>query len=247
MSRLLIYEEPLLVLPGLAVEIGLNEALFLQQVHYWIQKSKHEYDGKKWVYNTYDGWAEQFPFWSVRTLQRIVSSLEKKELLITGNYNKIAIDKTKWYTIDYQKLELVARPPRQSGMSNTSSWHDDSDNLTKAIPKTTTKITTEIKKNNAHSEEFAQFWANYPKRRDKQKAIAAFKKARKKHSLEIIMNGLSAYVDYLKKNSTETQFIKHASTFLNNESFLDDFGPDDGGGGNAGSPEQPKQAYNLGF
>lgn len=114
----------------------------------------------------------------------------------------------------------------------------------------TTKITTEIKKNNnAHSDEFAQFWNIYPKRRDKQKADTAFKKARKKHSLEVIMSGVNGYVAYLQRNNTEIQFIKHASTFLNAESFLDDFGPDTGGGNNAGHSGKPTQdeEYDLPF
>ena len=36
MSRLLINENPLQVLPTLAVKIGLNEAMILQQMHYWL-------------------------------------------------------------------------------------------------------------------------------------------------------------------------------------------------------------------
>jgi len=34
MSNLLIQEVPLMVLPTLATKIGLNEAMFLQQLHY---------------------------------------------------------------------------------------------------------------------------------------------------------------------------------------------------------------------
>ena len=64
MSSLLIDEHPLVVLPSLAKEIGLNEAIMLQQIHFWISKRKHLKGGKHWVYNTYDGWADQFPFWS---------------------------------------------------------------------------------------------------------------------------------------------------------------------------------------
>ena len=35
-SKLLIDEPPLQVLPSLALKIGLNEAIILQQVHYWL-------------------------------------------------------------------------------------------------------------------------------------------------------------------------------------------------------------------
>ena len=36
MSRLLINEPPLIVLPSLAKEIGLNEAIIVQQIQYWL-------------------------------------------------------------------------------------------------------------------------------------------------------------------------------------------------------------------
>ena len=38
MSKLLINEHPLQVLPSLATKIGLNEAIVLQQIHYWKKK-----------------------------------------------------------------------------------------------------------------------------------------------------------------------------------------------------------------
>ena len=49
---LLLNENPLIVMPTLAAHIGLNEAIILQQVHYWLLKSdKLEY-GRKWTYNS---------------------------------------------------------------------------------------------------------------------------------------------------------------------------------------------------
>lgn len=76
MSSLLIQEPPLQVLPSLANEIGLNEAIMLQQVHYWGLKKE---DG--WTYQSVKDWAEQFPFWSERTIERTISSLKKTGLL----------------------------------------------------------------------------------------------------------------------------------------------------------------------
>lgn len=40
MSKLLLKDQPLLVLPALAVKVGVNGALFLQQLHYWLEKRK---------------------------------------------------------------------------------------------------------------------------------------------------------------------------------------------------------------
>ena len=52
MSKLLIDENPLVLLPSLAVKIGLNQAIVIQQIHYWLQASKTKINNKKWVYNT---------------------------------------------------------------------------------------------------------------------------------------------------------------------------------------------------
>lgn len=143
MSNLLIQEEPLLVLPRLAEAIGLNEAIVLQQIHYWVNKSDHIHDGRKWVYNTYEGWQEQFKFWSTRTIRRTLNSLEKSELLVIGNFNKRGFDKTKWYTINYDKLNLVDSPCVQNGQTIRTEWTHGVDNMTRPIPETTTETTTE--------------------------------------------------------------------------------------------------------
>jgi hypothetical protein len=106
-SRLLIPSEPLVILPQLAKAIGLNEAIFLQQLHYWLEKSKHEHDGRRWVYNTYNEWQAQFPFWSLKTLQRIAGTLVKRKLLIVHKFNDSNWDKTNWYSIDYEALSAL--------------------------------------------------------------------------------------------------------------------------------------------
>ena len=109
MSKLLINEVPLMCLPSLAVKIGLNEALFIQQLHYWVDRSKNIIDGRQWVYNTMADWSKQFPFWSQKTLSRTISNLEKQKLVISGNYNQKDYDRTKWYTIDYLALERLEK------------------------------------------------------------------------------------------------------------------------------------------
>ncbi|MEN0647799.1 DnaD domain protein [Caldifermentibacillus hisashii] len=107
MSKLLINENPIIVLPTLAKKIGLNEALFIQQLHYWLADSKHTYDGYQWVYNTYEDWHRQFPFWSTSTIRRIIGKLEREGLIVSGNYNRFKMDKTKWYRINYEYLESL--------------------------------------------------------------------------------------------------------------------------------------------
>jgi hypothetical protein len=71
MSKLLLDEPPLIILPHLAVKIGLKEAAVLQQVHYWILHyseegdKRHFHDGRCWVYNSYESWQNNFPWYSI--------------------------------------------------------------------------------------------------------------------------------------------------------------------------------------
>ena len=126
MSKLLIDDYPIQVLPKLAKEIGLNEAIILQQIHYWLNQSSHNHDGKKWIYNTYDDWNKQFPFWSVMTIRRTITSLEKQNLILIANYNKAGFDKTRWYSIDYEEVESVNRRCVQNEQTMCSKRTDGS-------------------------------------------------------------------------------------------------------------------------
>jgi len=142
-NKLLLDEKPLIILPSLAEKVGLNEAIILQQLHYWLQQSTNIRDGYKWVYNTYEDWHKQFPFWSIRTLKRIITGLEKKGIIVSANYNKISIDRTKWYRIDYEKLDIwhvhSDKLARREGQVGTTH----SDKLTPPITREYTENTTE--------------------------------------------------------------------------------------------------------
>src|ERR1700722_13497348 len=108
-SQLLINELPLQVLPTLAQKVGLNEAIVLQQIHYWLNPSfnKNFKDDRYWVYNSYDDWQEQFKFWSKNTIKRTITFLEEQGFLITSNFNQNKIDHKKWYSINYEELQRV--------------------------------------------------------------------------------------------------------------------------------------------
>jgi len=122
MSKLIIEEKPLIVLPQLAVKIGLNEAIILQQLHYWLKDKGHDKEGEMWIYNTYEEWQTQFPFWSVSTIRRAIDSLEKKNLIeTTSRFNKAKFDNTKWYRIKretLQSLTISVTQDKQTSVQN---------------------------------------------------------------------------------------------------------------------------------
>ncbi|HBR33660.1 MAG TPA: hypothetical protein DD734_03435 [Firmicutes bacterium] len=147
MSKLLLDEKPLQVLPSLACTIGLNEAIFLQQLHYWLKDSKHLHDGRRWVFNSYEGWQEQFKFWSISTIRRTIKSCIDQGLVVDGNFNKLKQDNTKWYTINYDNVDLVSsdRPPVQNEQTDCSGWIDPSAHNEQTVTREYTETTTEIR------------------------------------------------------------------------------------------------------
>lgn len=113
MSKLLINEPPLQVLPTLACYVGLNESVFLQQVHYWLQNTKvgKMADGRKWVRNSMSEWEEQFPFWSKNVIRRTIKNLIGDGLLLhRDDLNAAGYDRTAWYSINYDVLDDLGEP-----------------------------------------------------------------------------------------------------------------------------------------
>lgn len=112
-NKLLFSEQPLVIDVEFACLIGLNEAIVMQQIHYWLVHNKKEnknyYEECYWTYNSIKKWQEtNFKFWSVETVKRVFAKLEKMGLLVSGNYNSDPRDKTKWYTINYNKLHELS-------------------------------------------------------------------------------------------------------------------------------------------
>lgn len=100
---LLLKVKPLVVSPELASRIGLNEAIVLQQICYWLEDTTSgvEYEGKRWVYNTIEEWTEQFPFWSEKTVKRALTSLKSRGLIYVEQLKKTQHDRTNYYAINH--------------------------------------------------------------------------------------------------------------------------------------------------
>lgn len=106
-GSLLIEEPPLQVLPKLAKVIGLNEAILLQQIHYWLGRSENIRDGRKWVYKTSQEWVDEFPFWSEATVKRVVLSLKERKLIEVAKESSSSWNRTNWYSVNYEELGRI--------------------------------------------------------------------------------------------------------------------------------------------
>lgn len=135
---LLIDDYPLIVLPALAEEIGLNEAIFLQQLNYWSQPKLNQgivdEQGRRWIYNSVEAWREQFRFFTERTLRRTISNLENLGLILsTLRYKRNPMDRTKSYAICQENIAALecsrnekqaAAPKRSKPLFNVAPMPD---------------------------------------------------------------------------------------------------------------------------
>lgn len=106
---LLFNDQPITINRKLAKCLGLKEAVIFQQIHYWLEINKKTNNNFKenryWTYNSIKKWQEnEFDFLSERTVERTIKKLENDGLIISKTFNKMRGDKTKWYSIDYDKL-----------------------------------------------------------------------------------------------------------------------------------------------
>lgn len=157
---LLLSSRPLVVIPELAVRLGLAEAILLQQIQYWVTETTSgvEYRGRRWIYNTIEGWQKQLPFYSESTIKRALANLKRFGVLLIEQINKSNHDRTNYYAINYESemlvdevnltLSSVQEPDCRVGQNDP---FDEGKKIRSIRPKrpdlteTTTEITTENK------------------------------------------------------------------------------------------------------
>lgn len=143
--KLLVDGRQLFLSQDLAARIGIEEALFLQQLYYRLETQGMEKEGHIWYRQTYQGWAKQCPQWNIRKIKRLVMKLERYQIIISSNkFNSFKTDRSKWYRIDYEKIDQIVQTevykqeelfPEEENLSekNTKSNTDHSNEITNII------------------------------------------------------------------------------------------------------------------
>lgn len=205
---------------------GVNAAILLENIGYWIKQNEANgtnfFDGYYWTFNSRRAYRELFPYMSERQINTAFEKLIKDGLVITGNYNKLAYDRTLWYALT-QKGKCILH---FDIMDDTKTENATPENST-PIPNINTDVNAvENTKNNNNSTkaEFETLWKMYPRKIGKPKALKAYQRAVKKGvTFETVKAGLEAYCRHIEANKTETAYIKHGSTWFNGECWNDEY------------------------
>lgn len=130
------------------------------------------------------------------------------------------------------------------GSQLSKGVYSTNEQINNSIKDTSIKNNNSIKDNNI-STEFETLWKMYPRKLGKPKAFKSYTKARKSGvTFEQVKEGIENYLKQIKTNKTETEFIKHGSTWFGNECWNDEYDTTDKGAvtdgtDNANSSNQP--------
>lgn len=109
------------VQPELAAEIGFNEALFLQQLHYLSKFTDCGQLNGGWVTKTLAEWTKYYSFWSNGTVRRTIYSLQEQQLILADTlYLQTRLVHTKSYKVHYDHA-VLKRLQNQSERVNESA------------------------------------------------------------------------------------------------------------------------------
>jgi uncharacterized phage protein (TIGR02220 family) len=97
---------------AVATEIGLEEAILLANIAYWVDKNmangKHLFNGKHWTYNSHNAFLTLFPYLKSRKkIEKIIKNLTDLNLIEKGYFNKSSYDRTTWYSLTEKGVELL--------------------------------------------------------------------------------------------------------------------------------------------
>lgn len=129
----------------IATRYGILEAVILNNFYFWIKKNeandKNFHDGYYWTYNSAKALHKLFPYASERKIRNAIKMLEDEGLIITGNYNQSAYDRTMWYALTENAISIL----QNCKMEVTKEQNQNAENV-RPIPYRNTNTKTDIYK-----------------------------------------------------------------------------------------------------
>jgi hypothetical protein len=124
-------------------------------------------------------------------------------------------------TEEYLLIDDMMTTSRQHNDDNEPSESERDDGKS---TQSKVKESKQKESNKDYSPQFEEWWSEYPRKLGKKKSFSSFKTKVKAYGYEKVLEGLKGYKQYLEREKTDERFIKHPSTFLNEEAFNDFIG-----------------------
>jgi hypothetical protein len=215
---------------AVAEQVGVVPAILFQNIAFWCQHSMANdtnfHDGLYWTYNSVKALKALFPYLSASQIDTGMKKLINAGLVVKGNYNNSAYDRTAWYAITkngksiFEKSKMEIREIENGFPENREP-----------IPYINTYINTDdktdksISSNDDDLDGFNTFYSAYPKKKAKQEAIKAWKALKPKPDL------IKTILDDLDRrrigewNGKDEQYIPYPATYLRGKRWEDEATP----------------------
>ena len=93
----------------LAIKYGVECAIVLGHIAFWIgvnkRKKKNFKDGKTWICQTRKDITAAVPYLTADRVRRLTDKLCRLGVIVKGNHNRSAIDKTIWYAFADEEIQ----------------------------------------------------------------------------------------------------------------------------------------------
>lgn len=144
-------------------------------------------------------------------------STEDEKMLITVGKSGI------YEYVSNQKFDEPSEQKCIQAVSEVDTCCTQNGNIGK-VRLTNNSCSSDKQMNNSLNMEFEQIWNLYPRKQGRKRAFEAFKRSIKHGaSVEEIKAGVQRYVEHIRLNRIEQQYIKMGSTFFTNESWADEY------------------------
>lgn len=209
---------------NIAKRFGIQAAVLLKNLYFWIEKNKandtNYYDGYYWTYNSKKAFSDLFPYMTERQIDYTLKKLIDEEIIITGNYNKMAYDRTLWYAITKKGYSILQNcEMEETKMSNGNNGD------VKPIPDINTDINSNNKPNKKVSkkisfDELIDTYTVNEELRQELKNHLATRKAKKatltNRAIELSFKKLDELVKNVPINEQEETKIKIVQKSIEN-------------------------------
>lgn len=96
---------------GVAIQCGVNAAIVLNHIIYWLRFNEKnpeaQKDGKIWMYETQEKMSEFLRFLSYKEVRNAVKILLEKNLIVKANFNNNHFVQTNWYSLPDDTFQKV--------------------------------------------------------------------------------------------------------------------------------------------
>jgi hypothetical protein len=125
-----------------AIDVGVNAAIIYRNIQYWCEKNRANeqnfHDGYYWTFNSMSAFCKQFPYLSEKKIRLSLKVLEDKGYIKSGNFNRVAYDRTKWYA-DAKTADTIC----QNGDIHSAKKANGDGQKGEPIPNNYTNINTD--------------------------------------------------------------------------------------------------------